>query len=148
MMITWQYGQFEITVSHYIKLSFCMINIFEYGKSTLLCLFCVRLTTEEPGVVFAKKQPSDDEQRFTLIRRQGIHPPAALLAAAPPPGLNIDRQWYLFDKIREFCHLNLADVTCPEPTQPQQSTAATAAAGPSREVAMASGTSKKCQKKQ
>ena len=61
-----------------------MINVFEYGKSTPLYLFCIRFTSEEPGVVFVKKQPSDDEQRSTLIRRRGIHPPAALPAAAPP----------------------------------------------------------------
>ncbi len=37
-----------------------------------------------------------------------------------PKGLDLDRQWYLYDKIRVLCHSNLSrDITCPEPSQPK-----------------------------
>ncbi|KAI0221828.1 hypothetical protein LSAT2_026916 [Lamellibrachia satsuma] len=37
-----------------------------------------RFSSEEPGVVFARKQPTDTEQRFDLRLRRGVHPPAQL----------------------------------------------------------------------
>ncbi len=36
-----------------------------------------------------------------------------------PQGLSSQRQWYLFDKIREFCPVADQDVTCPEPSSPR-----------------------------
>ncbi|KAK2174739.1 hypothetical protein NP493_780g01007 [Ridgeia piscesae] len=48
-----------------------------------------RFTSEEHTVVFARKQPSDDKQRFDLQHRRGVYPPAALPTEPPPPGLNI-----------------------------------------------------------
>ena len=34
-----------------------------------------------------------------------------------PKGLDAQRQWYLYEQIRPFCHSNLAkDITCPKPT--------------------------------
>ena len=50
---------------------FCRIKCFVYGKLRPLCLFCIRFTSEEPSVVFARKQPFDDKQRFDLQHRQG-----------------------------------------------------------------------------
>lgn len=39
-----------------------------------------------------------------------------------PSGLTLERQWYLYDKIRQFCSCNLAaDLTCPKPLQASSS---------------------------
>ena len=38
-----------------------------------------------------------------------------------PKGLSSQRQWYLFDKIREFCPAAGQDITCPEPSTPRPS---------------------------
>ena len=35
-----------------------------------------------------------------------------------PPGLSLERQWYLHDKIREFCPDHCKDLVCPRPTEP------------------------------
>ncbi len=35
-----------------------------------------------------------------------------------PQGLSLQRQWYLFDKVRVFCPVADKDVTCPEPYSP------------------------------
>ena len=39
-----------------------------------------------------------------------------------PCGLTPERQWYLFDKIREFCPAASRDITCPLPLIPWPST--------------------------
>ncbi|KAK2192804.1 hypothetical protein NP493_22g02049 [Ridgeia piscesae] len=48
-----------------------------------------RFTSEEPSVVFARKQPSDDKLQFDLQHRRGVYPPAALPTEPSPPCLNI-----------------------------------------------------------
>ena len=41
----------------------------------------------------------------------------------PIIGLDIQRQWYLYENIRQHCKSTLAaDITCPKPTQPKQPT--------------------------
>ena len=72
LMINCPYLQFEIMDSHYIN--FCRIKCFVYGKLRPLCLFCIRFTSEEPSIMFARKQPSNDKQRFDLQHRRGVSP--------------------------------------------------------------------------
>ena len=74
------------------------------------------LYSNEPGVVFARKQPNDEETRFELRKDGATPPPAALPPPTPPPGLDLQRQWYLHDRIREFCHPSCMDITCPKLT--------------------------------
>ena len=45
--------------------------------------------------------------------------PSALPPTIQPCGLTNERQWYLFDKIREFCPEQCRDITCPRPTVPR-----------------------------
>jgi len=35
-----------------------------------------------------------------------------------PPGLSIERQRYLYEKIREYYSYPTKDITCPKPSQP------------------------------
>ncbi|KAI0230529.1 hypothetical protein LSAT2_019139 [Lamellibrachia satsuma] len=71
-----------------------------------------RFLSEEPGVVFARKQRT--AVRSAAEARSS--PTSCSTNNTTPPGLNVHRQWYLDDNIREFCHPNCVDVTCPEPT--------------------------------
>ena len=37
----------------------------------------------------------------------------------PAKGLSPDRQWYLYDQIRQFCPESTKDLVCPLPSVPQ-----------------------------
>ena len=36
-----------------------------------------------------------------------------------PPGLSAEREWYLYDQIREHCDPEFQDGTCPKPSVPK-----------------------------
>ena len=38
----------------------------------------------------------------------------------PPLGLSLERQWYLYERIREFCPEEDRDAVCPRPSTPKQ----------------------------
>ena len=38
-----------------------------------------------------------------------------------PRGLSLERQWYLYDKIREYCSHETRDLVCPHPEHPRPS---------------------------
>ena len=44
----------------------------------------------------------------------------------PPPitpqGLSLERQTYLYEKIREYCHEETRDMVCPAPAPPSEAT--------------------------
>ena len=42
-----------------------------------------------------------------------------LPAVVPPKGLSSERQWYLYDKIRQYCREECKDLTCPLPESPR-----------------------------
>ena len=42
-----------------------------------------------------------------------------LPAVVPPKGLSNERQWYLYDKIRQYCREECKDFTCPLPKLPR-----------------------------
>ena len=42
----------------------------------------------------------------------------------PPKGLTAERQWYLYDKIRQFCPDASKDLTCPLPSVPRPTSSA------------------------
>ena len=64
---------------------------------------CVSL---EPGVVYVKEHADTAERKFTLWKSATTWSPYpyTLPPIVPPKGLSAERQWYLFDTIREFCH--------------------------------------------
>ena len=64
---------------------------------------------------------------------------STLPEAAVIPGLNLQRQWYLYENISQHCKSKVsADITCPKPSQEKPS-----AAPPARKHASA-GTLKSC----
>lgn len=82
----------------------------------------LRFTREEPGVVYAREFEDTDWEKFQLLRRDGGDAPIqpdAVPSQQEHPGLDAKRQWYLFDKIREFCSEESMDSTCPRPSVPR-----------------------------
>lgn len=70
-----------------------------------------RFCSSTPGIVHYKMKPNDQELSFTLLARTVTGHPVII----PPPRLPLQRQWYLYNKIREFVDDKNKDVTCPLP---------------------------------
>ena len=74
-----------------------------------------RFSAESPGMVYYRTKPDDPERTFQLLQSPEAFPQAGELQASNPPGLPLERQWYLYNKIREFVRPDAQDVTCPLP---------------------------------
>ena len=63
------------------------------------------------------KTSSDGEERSIQLLKDPTWKPTAsqLPPVIVPNGLSLERQWYLFDKIREFCSDESKDLVCPKP---------------------------------
>ena len=69
-----------------------------------------------PGTVRVKQYCESEEITHLILKDQAWRPTAAELPPViHPTGLSIDRQWYLFQKIREFCSVDTRDLVCPFP---------------------------------
>ena len=80
-----------------------------------------RFDESSPGVVFVRALANDQE---TEVR---ISPASTTFSGLPaeitPKGLDITRQWYLYNEIRQFCSTpETATLTCPLPTSQRPST--------------------------
>ena len=78
-----------------------------------------RFSSSSPGMVFVRNDceaGTSDEKKIKLLRDMSWQPqPSNLPSLVPPDGLSLQRQWYLYDKIREFCPLEVQDLVCPMP---------------------------------
>ncbi|XP_030299589.1 uncharacterized protein LOC115597624 isoform X2 [Sparus aurata] len=70
---------------------------------------------KRPGVVLARTHCDAEPVAFQLLRDSAVLPPVDSLPVLAPPGLNIDRQTYLYEKIWPFCADEARDITCPAP---------------------------------
>ena len=78
--------------------------------------FCFNRTC--PGHVFMKSSRDESEQKVNLIKDSSWKPcKHDLPPIIDPPGLPLDRKWYLYNKIREFCPDEVKDLVCPLPSQ-------------------------------
>ena len=74
-----------------------------------------RFDANSPGAVYIKERSSDSERQITLTKNNSWCPSANHLPdIVVPPGLSLERQWYLYDKIREFCSDITKDDVCPK----------------------------------
>ena len=77
-----------------------------------------RFAAATPGRVFCKEYSDSKEVAVKLLRRDSFTPAIGMLPPIiPPQGLSLDRQTYLFEKIREFCDADQQDRVCPRPRQ-------------------------------
>jgi len=78
-----------------------------------------RFTSDHPGHVFVRNSSDDTERKIKLIKDISWQPSKLNLPEQIiPPGLSLERQWYLHNKIREFCPDNVKDLVCPLPAMP------------------------------
>lgn len=80
----------------------------------------LRFCASSPGIVFCREKANSPEVSISLLKKSNTpvsfdEDPEILV----PAGLSVDRQWYLYNKIREFCPDRSKDVTCPLPSYPQ-----------------------------
>ena len=77
------------------------------------------MDSKHPGVVFTKERSESVEKRHELLK-EGVEVDFDVLPPVIHPiGLSAQRQWYLYDKIRDFCPAADRDTTCPLPTAPR-----------------------------
>ena len=79
----------------------------------------LRFSSSSPGFIFVKEKAGSPEVKRSILKVKDWSPKAdELPPILPPSGLPLQRQWYLYNKIREFCPDHLKDITCPLPSEP------------------------------
>ena len=74
---------------------------------------------DKPGMVMVRETTAGPERCIKLLKDPSWKPsPTKLPPVVTPSGLSIERQWYLFDKIREYCPDSKKDLVCTEPRHP------------------------------
>ena len=71
----------------------------------------------KPGKVYVRETAVQEMQHVSNmidLLDTNVMPPTIL-----PKGLSNERQWYLYDKMREYCPDNCKDKTCPLPEVPR-----------------------------
>ena len=76
------------------------------------------ISADCPGVVFVKNASDDlKEHKINLLKSTTWRPtPTNLPERIIPMGLSLERQWYLYQKIHDFCPDNVQDTICPQYT--------------------------------
>ena len=76
-----------------------------------------RFTSSKPGVVYVRNSCEiNNEKKVILLKDMSWRPLASdLPGIVTPEGLSLTRQWYLYEKIREFCPVEVQDLVCPMP---------------------------------
>ena len=79
-----------------------------------------RFSADHPGVVFVKNASDDlKERKINLLKSNTWRPtPTNVPERIIPTGLSLERQWYLYQKIRDFCPDYAKDIVCPQPSTP------------------------------
>jgi len=77
-----------------------------------------RFTATNPGTVFVKTSSDGSERKILLLKDPTWRPTTGQLPTVIiPKGLTLERRWYLYEKIREFCSDETKDLVCPKPTE-------------------------------
>jgi len=71
-----------------------------------------------PGKVKVKNTLNDSERTINLLKTTKSWLPTSndLPNELIPAGLSLERQWYLYEKIREYCPEDEQDLVCPKPS--------------------------------
>ena len=76
--------------------------------------------SDSPGSVYVKTHADTEEIHIQLLRSSSWSPSSSQLPPlVNPPGLSPERQWYLYEHIREFCPDYAKDSVAPLPTTPK-----------------------------
>ena len=75
-------------------------------------------SSDKPGIVSVKKHVDTSSKELHLLK-DNWNPGESVPNILPPKGLPLERQWYLYDNIRQFCPEETKDVVCPLPSIPR-----------------------------
>ena len=77
----------------------------------------LRFSSDSPGYVHVKNSTdAKTEQKIKLVKDVSWRPQMSSLPdEIVPDGLSVKRQWYLYEKVREFCPAEYRDIVCPLP---------------------------------
>ena len=78
-----------------------------------------RIFSSSPGTVFVKEQNDTPEVELILLKEPWDVDSDTLPNIVPPHGLSIERQWYLYERIRPFCPDEDKDTVCLLPSSPK-----------------------------
>lgn len=76
-------------------------------------------TEAEKGTVTCKQYTDSPGKSVNLLKETWNPTYSDLPDIIPPNGLSLERQWYLYDKIRPFCEPRYQNITCPLPSSPR-----------------------------
>ena len=79
----------------------------------------LRFSESNKGHVFVRSKSDSPEVDVKLLKDDWNPDHTELPERIMPSGLTLNRQWYLHNKIREFCPDECKDLTCPEATEPE-----------------------------
>ena len=73
------------------------------------------------GTLLTRRFISDEYGAPVYLRRKLPREidPTLMPSVVPHEGLSAQRQWYLYDNIREFCKETCRDEMCPKPSVPK-----------------------------
>jgi hypothetical protein len=74
-----------------------------------------RFSSSDPGVVFLKQYDDSAKERVPLLKGNW-QPDNDFPKVIQPAGLSLERQSYLYERIREFCPEERRDDVCPKPS--------------------------------
>ena len=80
----------------------------------------ILLDNHSEGKISLRETVNSPVTTLTHLRDVAIIPPQHdMPSTIAPKGLPAERQWYLYDKIREYCPEDSKDKTCPLPSVPR-----------------------------
>ena len=78
-----------------------------------------RFDASMPGVVHYKTSSDSEEQMIVLLKNTAWSEQASSLPnPVVPAGLSVERQWYLYNTIAEYCPETVRERVCPKPNTP------------------------------
>ena len=82
----------------------------------------LQFSSTTPGTVVCKDYSDSEGTTISLLKNPWSPLSTVLPPVIPPPGLSLEREWYLYEKIRPFCEPRYQDTTCPLPlmSRPQR----------------------------
>jgi len=108
-----------ILVPTYDWSSYFSDNVIQTYLKGITKMHHFRFSATHPGAVSVHNFSDDSERKINLLKDPHWRPTSTELPELiPPPGLSLERQWYLYQKIREFCPEEAKDIVCPLPPTP------------------------------
>ena len=77
------------------------------------------IDSDSPGQILLRKTCDSPITKEQHLRNLAVIPSSDLPPIIAPIGLSRERQWYLYDKIREYCPEECKNLTCPLPVCPR-----------------------------